>query len=369
MIYLFNSGFRPLYLSNALNTLFLPKGSINCYRYHESGNNVHVTKEFISQLGHLSKDESLAIIFVDRFSLGEYTYHPVRLGCYQRFEIKDERVYLYVELTDCVYPKNITSFNALARKALLELGSPKLVGNDPECTADGNYALCGPDIFQPESDYFIGKDAWPKIVRSLETTQAFRSTRDNPVVFMKAEIQDQNGHTIYPKIKKGESSFDIVHNKHYKFCVDYQFPIQNEDTSYVETGTISVNDPPFRLESDNQLKLDTTSTSKEYHFTTKKYPEDTSGNLSIQFTNKNVISPDKALGLNLVEQKSLWPVTFILLFFFSLLGWVTTSVDFTNFDFCNVYTSLMTEWPKLIFLSVQSLILFFLLKIFGKKIV
>jgi hypothetical protein len=369
MIYLFNSGFRPHYQSNALNTLFLPKGSINCYRYHESGDNVHVTKEFISQLSHLSKDESLAIIFVDRFSPGEYTYHPVRLGSFQRFELKDERVYIFVKLTDYVYPKNITSFNAHARKALLELGGPRLVGNDPECTADGNYALLGQDIFQPESDYIIGKDAWPKIVRSLETTQAFKSTRDKPVVFMKVEIQDQNGHTIYPKIRNGESSFDIVHNKHYKFCVNYQFPIQNKDTSHVETGAISLDDPPFRLISDNQLKLDTTSTFKEFNFTTKRYPEDTSGILSIQFTNNNVISPDKAVELNLVEQKSLWLITFFLLFFFSLFGWITTSVDFANFDWCNVYTSLMAEWPKLVFLAFQSVILFVLLKIFGKKIV
>jgi len=80
MIYLFNSAYRPLYTRNILNTIFIPPGGINEYRYSVRGNDIHIAPGSCSEFKNAPAGIPIVIIFIDRFGRSGYEYHPLRKG-------------------------------------------------------------------------------------------------------------------------------------------------------------------------------------------------------------------------------------------------------------------------------------------------
>src|ERR1017187_5979574 len=106
MLYLFNSAYRPLYTVNVLNTLTLPHGYVNEYRYKYSVKSKYLSTALFSSLGSLvSSNTDTVITFVDRFSDGGYTYHPLRKGRLVSWKQEGDQVFLRVSLADYVCSK------------------------------------------------------------------------------------------------------------------------------------------------------------------------------------------------------------------------------------------------------------------------
>ena len=362
MIYLFNSGFRSLYINNILNTLYLPDGCINEYRYRFSGEHIHISEETLSYVQRAHKGEPVAIIFVDRYSDHGYVYHPIRLGILLGHRQDLERLYFQVQLKEFIYPKDIEKFNRDSRKPLDDLASPSLVDNVPGSKDDGYYAIQCKSIFYPDDDYYRGEnDAWFSIVKSLESTHTFQPLY---TVFAKARILDQKDQVISPVIKKGLAHFDIIRGKLYSFRLDYMYSEQSLEARIIE-GEVKLDDP-FRLVSDSKILIDSVSNSKDYHFTSKRYPEDLSGKLLIVFQDSAGINYPE-LKLDIVEQHFFWLYIFLLLLFFSLIG-VFSTFDFNNFSLDKIWCFLESQWPRALIATLQSLLLFWIFRLFGKKI-
>ncbi len=181
------------------------------------------------------------------------------------------------------YPRNINGFNSYAIKPLLDAGSPKLTQNNPEFTDDGYYCVLAQDIFSATSDYFPNDDAWANMVKSLSGTRAYTSTANDSIVFMRARIFYKNGKPISPTAKANDIAFDIVRNEKYYLDLTYRFPIQLADKTKTTQVLVAVDDPPFRLEEDKQVSIDSISNNMRRAFTTRKYPEETTGKICLTY--------------------------------------------------------------------------------------
>ena len=69
MLYLFNSAFRSLYLTNVMNTLFLPAGYTNEYRYRRKPDS-QIAPGLMEYLGQHKRAEA-CVVFVICFSQSE----------------------------------------------------------------------------------------------------------------------------------------------------------------------------------------------------------------------------------------------------------------------------------------------------------
>src|SRR5580704_7955048 len=110
MLYLFNSAFRPLYLKNVLNTLCLPAGCTNEYRYRHAGEPRYVAPGLYSSLPKLKVGTECVVIFIDRFAEGGYSYHPLRLADYVLYRDENEYIHFRIRLGQFIYAKNSADF-------------------------------------------------------------------------------------------------------------------------------------------------------------------------------------------------------------------------------------------------------------------
>src|SRR2546423_258254 len=98
MWYLFNSGFRSLYLENALRTLFLPPGATNEYRYKFRGARNQVASGTHERIKKARRGDPVAITFIDRYASGGYAYHPLRLATLVKVWEEDDYLYVRAQL-------------------------------------------------------------------------------------------------------------------------------------------------------------------------------------------------------------------------------------------------------------------------------
>ena len=210
MLYLFNSGYRPLYVKNVLNTLFLPSGYTNEYRYRYKGDPRHVPPAMYAQLATLEEDTKCAVCFIDRFAVPGYSYHPLRRGTYVSRREESEYVYIRVRLGDFVYPRNLNTFRQHIAQTLGTAGLPILTGSDPEGTNDGAYVIVGEDILGQTDDYLSGDGAWTTAVENLSETRALATTADQSPVFVRADIRQSSAASrrIDPVLHDGSARYD-----------------------------------------------------------------------------------------------------------------------------------------------------------------
>jgi hypothetical protein len=375
VIYVFNSAFRPLYLANVLNTLFLPNGSTNEYRY--SIQNVSPTLEET-----LKPKLPVSIIYIDRFNVGGYCYFPLRLGHLVSYQIKHDRFYIKVKLADFVFPKDQNVFGKYTSN-LQQQNAPMLTNNDPTTFKDGYYAFNYNDIFENKDEYLWGDAAWDVIIEKLSKTKAFNLGLAKPVVYLSASIKGGNGKILSPSLGRDQiATFDVVRNKRYTLDLFYRFPLQRENTEVIENLEVDT-DTPFRLIDSEVLPINSSSNSVSKLFTTEKYPNDSYGKISIKSNKDNVIISDAIIHLRIRETGGYWVEVFFWAFVFLvcsvLIGLNLSDLKYVGISIDNIENGLTTfqvileSIKHLLFFIITALIqgisVFRMFKLLGKNII
>jgi hypothetical protein len=215
MIYLFNSGFRPLYVTDVLNVLALPDGATVVHRYRVRGAEYqHVHPQLASALSSTPQGETVwrgvdrtvralgsirglsksipqpakvLLLFVDRDD--GYKYHPLRSGTLHDTWERDNRLYFRVRLGDFIaaHPGRVPAVSDRIKFTLQQEG-PDTPKDPAHPTRDGRYALSGDDAVGGHSDVVHGEDAWNAAVDSLSRTSKFKAAASRHVVFVRAAI-------------------------------------------------------------------------------------------------------------------------------------------------------------------------------------
>src|ERR1700692_619398 len=138
MLYLFNSAFRPLYLKNVLNTLYLPAGRTKEYRSKYAGEPRYIAPSLYSALPDLKPETECTVIFIDRFAAGGYSYHPIRLASYVLNRDENEYIHFRVRLSRFIYPRNLDAFKKDLLQELGPLGVPSIAKGNQDSPPDAN---------------------------------------------------------------------------------------------------------------------------------------------------------------------------------------------------------------------------------------
>lgn len=175
VLYLFNSGLRPLYRENLQNIIALPSGCTRRFRY--SLENQCPPDLEPSEL----TDQRGIIIFVDRFSEDSYTYHPLREAKILKAYKAGGRIFI-----DCILENYFCSNDPKRYTELLKAsipGVPELTDGNPENPNDGYYVALGEEIV--EKSLMSGSDCWDGIIRALSMTNLLAS-----FTFFKVELNN-----------------------------------------------------------------------------------------------------------------------------------------------------------------------------------
>ncbi len=231
MIYLFNSGLRNEYSVNVLNTLHLPVGMDNQYRYSSYTGYDHVDNALTTG-DHSDKD--VLIIFIDRYVENGFKYYPLRKGkliCSERIESK---IYFTVKLLEYYAVEDIDSFNIAFSKEFAGRVPVMAQSNVPEDQGPGFFAFEGRDICT--SFKVSSYSPWFTNIQRLSKAKIFAEAF---TIFTRVDIQKSNKKSA--KIKKIEGA-DRIHlevKETYKVKYHYYFEIQEkEKDSYVEIELI-----------------------------------------------------------------------------------------------------------------------------------
>jgi hypothetical protein len=387
MVYLFNSAFRPLYIRNVLNTLYLPKGCSNEYRYRcvpKKGDNstINIDPQLKEQLLKLKYGTPICILFIDRFSPEQYIYHPLRLGKFEQIREENEYIYFNVILEKFIYPRDNMRFNELIRRELQPKGLPVLRNRDPFITSDGYYAIDSSNIFENKSDYFDDITAWPNIVEGIRSCRSFgpnivREPNSTEIdgnqyeyIFARSQILDNSGKPIKPNIKSGKSVFLVNRGRKYTFSYSFRYPAQL--INLANQAKVEINSGEnIKMVGGKEINIDTYSNNPLINFATKQYVEDSDDSISLKYTtqkaNTKIIGSESPICIQLVESRFFWVQLIIALILFSLFG-VIISIDFSTITQLNFPNVVNAVWPKLVLSFAQALVVYWILKLVGQKV-
>lgn len=383
MIYLFNSAYRSLYTRNVLNTLFIPKGGTNEYRYRARGAITHIAADSYGDFIKAASSEPVAIIFIDRFGNTGYIYHPLRMGRLVTCREEQDRLYFRVNLEEYVYPRNFATFNQVIKRSLGPMGLPCLKGNDPRKTDDGYYAIKAGSLFTVVNDFHWGEDAWKNAVEELCKTQAFteRNAQDivgreidtdlEEFVFVRCDICEQSTkkQRVTPNLRKDWAVFDLLRGARYEFLLSYRYPPQLTNTSYTARVEAKFGEN-LRALGSTIINIDSYSNSVLLPFATKRHLEDNEDGVSFEFTSNRskfkLIGPDARLLFRFRESKRFWIILVILLLAFTTLS-VIIGADFTKISPLTIWNVVKALWVKVLAGFFQAAVLFFLFRLMGKK--
>jgi hypothetical protein len=372
MIYLFNSAYRALYRTNVLNTLFLPEGYTNEYRYKVQGTPTHIAPESYSSLKNAKQGESSVIIYIDRFGTSGYVFHPLRLAKFVISRELNEYLHFRVQLDNFIYPRDILAFNNQIRISLATAGLPKLIDNDPENSNDGYYAILAGSIFDHADDFYFGERAWVNSIESLSETRAFTSTMNDQVIFIRADLKAQSAQeVIEPQLRKDSAFFRLLKGTNYEVVLTYRYSLQRVNQSAKAKVDIELDDNLRSLGS-KFINIDSHANSVVFPFATKKHLEDNESGMGFTFTvpgndEAKILGPDRSLQFQIKESKAFWVQVIAALLLFSMLGSLI-GVDFSKIEPMTIIGILSAVWPKLIMGIVQTLILYWLFRLIGKKV-
>ena len=383
MIYLFNSAYRALYTRNVLNTLFIPKGGTNEYRYRVRGQTTHIAADSYGDFINAASGDSVVITFIDRFGHNGYVYHPLRLGRLVRCREQQDRLFFRVSLEEFVYPRDIGSFNQVLTRSLGQMGLPCLTGNDPRNADDGYYAINAGSLFTAVNDFHWGEDAWQNAVEQLRRTQAFSETSPPTVVgeeqdatpmeflFVRCDICDQSTkkQQVASKLRKDLAVFDLLRGARYEFLMSYRYPAQLTNTSYTATVEAKFGEN-LRALGSTTFNIDSYSNSVPLPFATKRHLEDNEDGVSFEFTSNRstfrLIGPDARLLFRFGESKLFWSILVFLLLVFTTLS-VVIGADLTKISPLTICNVVKTLWLKALAGFFQAAVLFVLFRLMGKK--
>lgn len=370
MIYLFNSASRPLYTTNVLNTLHLPKGCTNEYRYRYSGDRVNINLANIDNFTNNSIGKEVVIIYIDRFAESGYKYYPLRNGKIDSVKDINDKLFFTVKLLEYLYTTNIESFNEKIKSSLSEFNIPTLTDGKPKNPDDGYYAIENKNILgQVETK--IGDNFWTDIVESIKETKSFNS-EEYDFVFSKCSRvrNNEKGKSIYIKKNDGAYAFEVKRDYKYEMRFSYIFPAQENDID--SRGKIEANfDENMRLLEKKEFNIDSYSNSFAIGFKSKKHIEEHLSSLSFSFQSikpsKNLLGSNSKIKFKIKEPYSFWIQVIIALLIYSACQIVIGTSNFEKIGL-SWLTFLDSLIGKGIAGFVQASVLFWLFKLFGKRI-
>lgn len=372
MIYLFNSAYRALYTVNVLNTLFLPNGNTNEYRYRVTGTPRYIAPEAYETLKNSRRSEKAVIVFIDRFGTGGYIYHPLRLAELVLTREENDQLFFRVQLQDFIYPRNMDDFNNHIKRSLSPHGLPQLTGGNPEATADGNYAISANSIFEQRNDFFFGPEAWVAAVNGLSVTRAFRSIATDQVVFIRADVREKSSaqKSLTPKLENDSAVYDVIKGSNYELALTYRYPIQLTDQTKMAKLGIELDDSLRPLGS-KTININSHANSEIFSFATKKFLEDNESAINFSFsafdTGVSLRGPEKSLRFKIKESKMFWVEVALALLALSVLS-IFMGIDLSKTKPLTLGNFFSQHWPKVVGGVAQTFILFALFRLIGKKV-
>jgi hypothetical protein len=269
MIYLFNSAFRPRYVRNVLNTLYLPEHCANEYRYRFIGEKPNISAGFFSELEGLKPGTECVVIFIDRYAKGGYEYHPLRKARFLRHRVVADYLYLKVELLDFIYPQNLQQF----QESLLAQvkGMPCLTNGEPEYQHDGYYAIESDSVFGHLDDFKRNDDAWTSAVTALSATRAMRTDDEQWPIFLKVAIHPRKDRTSLAPITQDQTPlFQLTKDRVFELVLTYKFPQQRRNNTSQCRIDVRLGEN-IRALGASSFMVDSVSNSAIVSFTTRRY--------------------------------------------------------------------------------------------------
>jgi len=371
MLYLFNSAFRPKYSKNVMNTLYLPEGCSNEYRYRSGGDHPNVSASFMSNRNKIATNTECVIVFIDRFASSGYCYHPLRIA--NLISFRDEAGYLFakVALKKYIYPRNLQKLQTDLLSALSQAGLPRLTGDDPENPSDGHYILEAESIFGQASLFFERDEAWEAAVGDLEKTRALSANENQWPVFMKSEVRSREDQkTLLPVADGAVRRFEFTRDKTYELAVAYRFPKQMDDRQAQFKMQLHLGDV-LRPLSATDFAIDSIMNRDVKPFGTRKYAEDMSGSIALGIDEPpqgiDVIYPDVAIEFTLTEGTRFWLAVAASLLIYCLAG-ALLAADFSKLNPFSWKSLASLVWPRMIIAFFQALALVLLFRKIGKKV-
>jgi len=371
VLYLFNSGFRPLYVRNVLNTLFLPEGCTNEYRYRYVGEPRHVPPAVYSKLPELRSGMECVLCFIDRFGATGYNYHPLRLGAYLSNREANGYLYFRIQLGTLLYPRDLAAFKHHLLEVLDPLGLPKLTANDPENASDGSYAILAESIFRQADEYLKDDAAWTAAVEDLSKTRALSTNSEQSPIFIRIDVHQPSTDSkrIAPVLRDGASIYQLEKDKSHELSLTYRFPRQRTDQGARARVEIKLGD---NLRGQTSFSIDSHANSVLAPFSSKRYMEDSSGSITLSPVDESgqpsLLISDSSLRYEIRESTAFWLQMAGALLMFSLAG-AFIGVDFSKLCPFSVQAFFSAAWPKLIAGLIQTAALFWVFRLIGKKVV
>lgn len=212
MLYLFNSGARSKYLVNVFNTLHLPDGIENTYRYSSEGEYIHLHDSVVFDK---KKGEEAIVFFVDRYTATDIRYYPLRKGKVVAVDNIEGKTHIKVELMEYFYVKDIEKFNALLKTEYEDI----LPVANPQNVLDTKGYLAFKD--DKETYKFTkSRNSWLDVVKQIKDLDAFDESCN---LFSRLEITSTDEKSVSRKKKGGKNRCFCKSGSEYKVRLRYYF--------------------------------------------------------------------------------------------------------------------------------------------------
>ena len=370
-----------------MRTLFLPRGSVNDYRYKCTGDSPQIDANTLNLLLKSRRieirrffdsgsfyDNNVTINFIDRYADPGYIYHPLRLGKILKVWIDSDYVYIRVKLGDYLYHSMPDIFLNNYRTRMLEAGAAREQADRGD-RRDGSYVVRYDNYVAFIDGIVRDNKAWNLIVNMLDKTNSFITDIEQQSFFSRIRLVEKRGNEIIPKIRSGISLFRLKNGNLYKIIISYRYPAHISDRSASVSITTSSADN-IRLLSSESIKANGYSDYMEIPLVNSKYNDDSLGKLTFSFEGKDGIKLYSANNSNImfeVRQSLLyWVGLLILIVLFGLSGAVVATPinalplasGIANESIIGISASI---WIKATAAIIQAGVLITLLKIIGKK--
>jgi hypothetical protein len=370
MLYLFNSATRPLYAVNVLNTLLLPAGFTNEYRYRYTGDPRYIAPEMYSSLPSLKPGTECAIIFIDRYASGDYAFHPLRRASYVLHREINELAHFRVQMGEFVYPKDPATFSRQIVQALGPRGLPTLKEENPENERDGYYVIESESIFSPADQYRTGESAWNAAVESLSRMRSFETNPEQAPIFARVDVQGPHGKTVAPVLRDGSAHWPLNKDEPYNLVLAYRYPRQLSDATAEACCTVTFGDN-LRPQSATVV-VNSHANSVLVAFQAKRYVDDVAGSVRLSAQDQpgqpRTMLADAELPYELQDSKLFWLQLVCAFLLLSVLGaFLGTDLSKVRpLTLAGVLAAL--TWPKIALGFAQALVLYWLFRLIGSKV-
>ena len=322
-LYVFNSGRRDRYIANALNTLFLPLGATNTYRYQAFGDRVNIAAGDVQAFLSLPKGTDAAVIFIDRYTATGYKYYPIRRCRLVSCARHEGRLFFTLALDDFCWPHTPDVFSHRFFAQLSNAGIPRLTNNNPENVNDGNYAVLGPSAFDDPQLFLAGDVAWETMTSALSTTRALGSTDHEHVLFARVQLRKSgSSEPLSPSLSSDDvAHYPIGRGRSCALHLNYRFPAQDLPAPGRASVVLRPSQNIFPLAS-NTVRVDSIADHALISLTGRKYAEDNYGVLDFDYpaaggSTTTVISPDASIRFDVNDSWQFWIVLVIVIALFA----------------------------------------------------